>query len=306
MLKIKTFNELVIINILTLLLIVVIHFIHYNLLQIFLGIPFLLFFPGYVLISVLFARKDGLNRNEKIALSFGMSIVVTPLIGFVFNYTSWGISLESMLYAISAFIIVGSIIALIQRRHFKTLKLISEHRLNFPSLYGSTFNKILSVILGLAILGAVVVVIYAVAFPKTGEKYTEFYMLGPQGKAVDYPTNFILNGHQIVSVQYGTEVTEVNQNAGDVIIGIVNHEQQETDYSISLEINGNQTSIIYLKQQLSKIGPIRIDPEGKWEQAIGFAPQQIGANQKVELRLYKNNGTDPYLTLHLWVNVMDQ
>jgi uncharacterized membrane protein len=45
-----------------------------------------LFFPGYTLISALFPRKDSLSGVERLALSFGLSIAVVPLIGLILNY----------------------------------------------------------------------------------------------------------------------------------------------------------------------------------------------------------------------------
>ncbi|MFP3976163.1 MAG: DUF1616 domain-containing protein, partial [Dehalococcoidia bacterium] len=58
--------------------------------RIVLGILFVLFFPGYMLIAALFPRKESLDGIERVALSFGLSIAVVPLIGLVLNYTPWG------------------------------------------------------------------------------------------------------------------------------------------------------------------------------------------------------------------------
>jgi nucleoside-diphosphate-sugar epimerase len=41
----------------------------------------------------------------------------------------------------------------------------------------------------------------------------------------------------------------------------------------------------------------------RWEQPIGFAPQHVGDNQKVEFFLYKDGAATAEETLHLWVNV---
>ena len=47
----------------------------------------MLFLPGYALIATLFPRKDDLDGIERIALSFGLSIAITPLLGLALNYT---------------------------------------------------------------------------------------------------------------------------------------------------------------------------------------------------------------------------
>jgi uncharacterized membrane protein len=44
--------------------------------RIILGLPLVLFLPGYSLIATLFPRKDDLDAIERIALSFGLSIAI--------------------------------------------------------------------------------------------------------------------------------------------------------------------------------------------------------------------------------------
>ncbi|MCD6456429.1 MAG: DUF1616 domain-containing protein [Methanophagales archaeon] len=61
--------------------------------RIILGLPLVLFLPGYSLIAALFPRKDDLDAIEQIALSFGLSIAITPLLGLALNYTPFGIRL---------------------------------------------------------------------------------------------------------------------------------------------------------------------------------------------------------------------
>ncbi len=76
--------------------------------RVILGLPFILFIPGYILIFALFpARKTdrSIDIIERIALSFGLSIAVVPLIGLGLNYTPWGIRLEPILLSIFIFII---------------------------------------------------------------------------------------------------------------------------------------------------------------------------------------------------------
>ena len=63
--------------------------------RIVLGVLFVLFFPGYTLVAALFPARNSIGRIERLALSFGLSIAVVPLIGLGLNYTPWGIRLTT-------------------------------------------------------------------------------------------------------------------------------------------------------------------------------------------------------------------
>lgn len=98
-------------NLLVIVLVAAIIFFPSSIQRIILGLPFVLFIPGYVLMAALFTKKEGMGGIERVALSFGMSIAVVPLIGLILNYTPWGVRLESVLYSVASFIFIASIIA---------------------------------------------------------------------------------------------------------------------------------------------------------------------------------------------------
>lgn len=302
--KIRLPNGLLIIDILTVLLVLVILFIPSSFLRIAFGLPFLLFFPGFVLVAALFAHAGGMDGIEKIALSFGISIAVTALIGLGLNYTPWGIRLEPVLFAISTFIFILSGIAMLRQRQYGVFKLFIEHHLRLPGWEGSLLNKTLSIILAVTILGTVGVLIYTVSSPKVGERFTEFYILGLEGKAIDYPAKFTMKANRVVSVWYGDAAAAVSDTTGRVILGIVNQEQQKTTYSVSIQIDGQPVNIAYNGQNVSRLNAISLEQGEKWEGEIGFAPMHTGENQKVEFLLYKDGSNEVYNSLHLWFNAV--
>ena len=64
------------INTLALLLVLIVYFAPIQALRIILGIPFLLFSPGLVLMAAISPRKNGMTNSERIILSFVLSIIV--------------------------------------------------------------------------------------------------------------------------------------------------------------------------------------------------------------------------------------
>jgi uncharacterized membrane protein len=75
------------------------------------GILFALFFPGYALISALFPKGDSLGGIERLALGFGLSIAIVPLIGLILNFTPWGITLYPIVISVALFILIASAVA---------------------------------------------------------------------------------------------------------------------------------------------------------------------------------------------------
>ncbi|RLM60002.1 DUF1616 domain-containing protein, partial [Halorubrum sp. Atlit-26R] len=49
------------------------------------------------------ADRSGIDGIERVALSFGLSIAVVPLIGLVLNFTPWGIRLVPVVTAVAGF-----------------------------------------------------------------------------------------------------------------------------------------------------------------------------------------------------------
>ena len=302
--RIRLQNELLLLNILTIILIIIITFSPSStVLRVALGLPFLLFFPGYTLISALFPRKSALDGIERVALSFGLSIAIVPLIGLVLNYTPWGIRLYPILISLTIFILATSAVAWLRRRKLPEDEKISlSLNLSLPGWRGqSSLDRALSVILVVAILAAVGTLGYVIATPKVGEKFTEFYILGPEGKAENYPTEFVMSEGKVTQVSYGEKAKKGEM--GKVIVGIVNHEQEDASYRVEVRINERKVKIWLGGTEADEVGPVALSQGEKWEHEIGFAPSQVGSNQKVEFVLYKGNETYFKDPPHLWVNV---
>jgi uncharacterized membrane protein len=277
-LKIK--NELILLNLLVIVLILAIILFPSNVLRIILGIPFVLFFPGYALIAALFPRKEGIGSIERVALMFVMSIAIVPLIGLILNYTPLGIRLDSIVYSLASFIFIMSGIAWIRRKRLLGEERFSiEFHLALPGWGGGTWYKVLSVTLVVAVLGMLGIIGYVIATPKLGETFSEFYILPLEGTATDY----------LKELHVGEE--------GRVIVGIVNHESETVSYRVEVRINGAKNQELAL---------IVLENVEEWMQEVSFVPQIAGEKQKVEFLLYKDGEVEPCLDpLHLWLDVRE-
>lgn len=139
-----------------------------------------------------------------------------------------------------------------------------------------TWGGVLSIILALAILGALGMLGYTLINPGAGERFTEFYILGLDDKAIDYPEELMV----------GEE--------GKVKVGIINREQEIATYWVEVAIEGVKSN---------EVGTVTLGDGEKWEGVVGFVPGRVGDNQKVEFLLYKQGWDGVYQRLHLWVDV---
>jgi uncharacterized membrane protein len=134
-------------------------------------------------------------------------------------------------------------------------------------------DKIVTITLTILIVAAVCATIYIVVNPAPNEKFTEFYILGENGTAGDYPINMTAG------------------QTGNVTAGIVNHESADTSYK--LVITSNNNTVFEENVTLKNNEPVQI-------------PYTFKATKSGELKflLYKlPDENNVYRSLNIPVNV---
>ena len=140
----------------------------------------------------------------------------------------------------------------------------------------STLSRLLTIVITVIILATLGVLGYVLVTPAKPESFTEFYILGPEGKAIGYPTELSLG------------------DEGTVILGIVNQENRNLIYRVEIAVDG------ILNKEVGKIFLLNKE---KWEGEVAFKPANAGDRQKVEFLLYEGDYSSPKEQLYLWVNV---
>ncbi|MCG7843835.1 MAG: DUF1616 domain-containing protein [Methanomassiliicoccales archaeon] len=271
---------------LSLLLILIIYLLPDSVLRVIIGLPFILFFPGYAALSVLFPESKDLEIIERVALSFGLSIAISPLVGFGLNYTPFGIRLTPILLSLSALIIALSVGGLFRRDlakdpylPFDPMRTFDGYRKQFKAEKG--LDRALTIILVISILSSVIALVYVVAVPRQGESFTELYILGPGGMAEGYPRNLT-----------------VGEDAA-VIIGIANHEHRTVEYTVELWLvnmtftdNVTQVHAMYYFDSFTvTLEHTDVDLEGEWQpqwEELYHFNVSIPGNYKLWFLMYKD------------------
>ncbi|WP_160113909.1 DUF1616 domain-containing protein [Halobellus limi] len=139
-----------------------------------------------------------------------------------------------------------------------------------------TTERAVTWVLAVALLASLFGVVFFAANPPTvTEPFTEFYILGPDGSATDYPTNLSVG------------------ESGTVIVGVTNHEHEAVSYTVVMKLD-NET-----------VGerPVRLGDEETWEGEMSFTVEEPG-RQRLRLELYRGEVSgEPYRSLRLWVHV---
>ncbi|HMK45447.1 MAG TPA: DUF1616 domain-containing protein [Methanocella sp.] len=263
-------------------------FLSHSILRFAIGVILVLFLPGYTFVSVIYPGKKDLGALERAMLSVGLSIILVPFMGFFLNYTTVGVTGDSMTFATLLLVLLCLIIGFARRmalpveKRFKVDFYWPVPRIKKLILPASRKrgDVIVSFLLIYSILLLASVIIYIIFMPYQADKYTEFYILGPGGKMSNYPSSFTLGEHKPVT------------------IGIVNQEGATKDYDLIVTLNdGNLSHRIFTDH-------MTLANNQTLEKTINLAPDWAGNNLDVKFLLYMNGSrVKPYRECNLWINV---
>ena len=265
---------------------IVVPYLNVTIVRTIIGLIFVLSAPGYVVIAALFPSRNDISDAERAALSFGFSIGLLALVGLGLNYTPWGLRLESVLGFTTALTVLCVFIAVRRRgalskanRFAVSLEEVRSAVSVIRPGSGARLDRALSIIALVSIIVSASVFAYLVAAP-SNEHFTQLYVLGPYGKAADYPTNFTLG------------------DTSSVVVGVTNNEGRDTTYELVVRLNDSGNATTLHTEQLT------LGNGQTWQKPISLTPDKAGDGMKMEFLLYKSPDYDtPYREAYFWVNV---
>ena len=252
-------------------------------------------------------EQEGIDGIERIALSFGLSIAVVPLIGLLLNFTPWGIRLAPIVVSVSGFTLLCVAIAARRRDELPT-----EEQFQVPyqrwvsDARGEMFDPddqldaTLNIVLAVSVLLAVGSVGYAVAVPPQGEQFSEFYLLTEQS-----------DGERVAD-DYPQEIT-IDERP-ELIVGIGNQEYEQLNYTVVVQLQtvtteGN-TTIVEERTEIDRFTASVAHNETHHERHT-LVPTRTGEDLRVQYLLYTDDvpatptAETAYRELHLWMDILD-
>lgn len=243
------------------------------------GLVMVLFAPGYTLTEAIFTHRDDMDGAGRLALSFGLSVAALPLLALLLNALPWGIRLWPMVISLSTLTVLSVATAIFRRWWLSARNEAATPPQPHPLGWWSQQTRAARTgyLAGLAVLlliGAYASWVFLT--PNPAERLTEFYALGAEGLAENYPRE-----------------TTVNEEV-QLQLGIVNREGAPSRYRIEVREDN---------EKLAELGPINLKAGEKWEQPIRYWLAKAGDDQVVEILLFYNDSLSPYRSLKLWINV---
>lgn len=283
-----------------------------SLLRAALGLLFLLFLPGYAVVAALYPQRasestDSPTATERLALSFGISLVMVPIVTVLPMLGGGAVSLGGLLVAYDALVGTSVVVAVVRRG-----RLPETERLGVPlfewlgEVRRQSFadplsaDGLLNVVLGIVVVVAVGTMGFALLQPVDGTTATDFSLLtrGADGSLVasDYPTQFVKGDGQ------------------SVVLGIGNREGIQTHYTVvtrlqRVAVDGGTATVIESQELARSSATVETGETEYVTQTL--TPNLVGDDLRVVFYLYEGNvpaqvgsGTADQ-TLTLWISVSD-
>ncbi|RQH02267.1 DUF1616 domain-containing protein [Natrarchaeobius oligotrophus] len=263
--------------------------------------------------------RSGIDGIERVALAFGLSIAITPLIGLALNFTPWGIRLAPIMVATTGFTLAVTAIAAIRR-----WDLPPEDRFRVPyrEWYESGRTELLepesrtdgllNALLVLSIVLALGTVTFAIVVPPQGEEFSAVYILTE-------------DDGELVADGYPTDLSA--GESAEIVLGVDNHEHRTVDYTVVvLEQETDQVpnesgivdesnesvlneTVVTNQRELDRF-ETRLEHNESWHHAHSVEPSLTGENVRIVWLLYPDGGvpSEPTMettdySVHLWVNI---
>ncbi|MEF8785651.1 MAG: DUF1616 domain-containing protein [Haloarculaceae archaeon] len=288
------------------------------------GFPLLFFIPGYVLIAVLFPAREtavrldgsratsshsrqrdrrGLAWRERLALSFGSSVALLPLVGLVISLVGLDYDGTTIVTATSFVCALGLVPAVVYRsREPPTTRFYVPVDDWIATVKNGIFRQdrrsaVVNVAIAVLVVTTVVGVGYAMVVPNNAESFTSVSLLttNDQGElvAADYPE-------------------AINESGAELTLELESAEESTTDYTVVAELQRVDTSgasVTVTERATVTRMETQLAPGESWTRQHTVEPELSGEDLRLIYYVYEGDtpsepsteSADEYVAV--WVDV---
>jgi uncharacterized membrane protein len=253
------------------------------------------------------AGDRGIDGLERVALSFGLSIAVVPLLGLALNFTPFGIRLVPIVVTLGGFTAASTAVAAWRRRQLPSAE---RFRVPYRAWLAAARREVLdpptrldaalNVALAVAVLLAASSVVYAVAVPPQGEQFTELYLLTEDEDG------------ELVADGYPDSFTPGESES--LYVGVGNHEHETVEYTVVVQLQrvegeGNDSRVTDRERLDTFTATVAHNETWTAERSLTVDGDVTGEDLRLSFLLYEGDPpaaptrANAYRDVHLWVDV---
>ncbi|WP_226007311.1 DUF1616 domain-containing protein [Natrinema salinisoli] len=261
------------------------------------GLPLLVFAPGYVTVSALFPRSSSAQEvaaedrllirqavsvtdSERVALSFGVSLALLPLLALLIAATPWGYTGPVVITTVGCFTLFGAGFAAIRRsvvppadRYGIALgrRLEGVH----AAIFGveSSLHVAVNVALVLAVVLSLATAGYAFVSPQQGEQYTNLQLLTET------------DSDELVASGYPSEI-EPGESI-PFVIAVDNREDRDMNYTVVVQEQRLEDGDVVDRTELRRMDrQVSENATGHYEQNV--TPTADEGTVRVSVMLFRD------------------
>ena len=282
-----------------------------------LGVPVVTFLPGYAVVAAAFPQAHAitpgesawafdrrLRPRERAALSFGMSLLVVPLVLVGQSLAGFGLTPPATAGTLTLWICACLAVFAIRRHRLpesEKHRPLSRRPLRraLTTLGDANRSAQLGVVaLALSVLVAVVVLSTALVAPPAGDGYTRLSLLG---------------GNESDTLVGGEFPEEVAANDSLSITPVVeNNERSARSYRLDVRFQQVNTTgeLSVTNQSVAATRELTVADGATWQEPVTVSPGVTGENVRLLVTLTESGSgggaTDaPYRQTYLWLNVTE-
>jgi len=263
------------------------------------GLPLLLFVPGYVVLAALFPRNlsaahpdaadrlfatvsDGCLRPlERVSLSFGVSVALLPPLGLFVSWTGVGFRPGAVMATVTTVLLFGTTVAVARRflvpesERFTVSPTAWVSRQSAALRDRSTASRVATVALVVVALAATSTLAYGLVAPGGGDAYTN--------------VGLFTENESGALVTSGYPTTLATDESGDVVVVVENHEHRRVDYTLVVELQRvSRTDGSVTVRESVELDRARasVAPGERWRSDQTIRPELTGDDLRVAYMVY--------------------
>lgn len=251
------------------------------LIRVLFGVPLVLFIPGYALVSALFPSNESIDGLERLALGFGLSLAVMPLVALGIQYSPWRLGLRPIVGGLLATTVVFTAVAIFRRRRVPAPQRFAVVIPGSPIPPVKTWDRtswiaaVLIAVSLLLLLGSGAVLVYQ---RLQGNPITEFALYNADGKPEFYPRDLVPG------------------QGATVLLAVTNREKASATYHIVVRADNTQ---------VAAVPDFTVARGAEWRGPVQIRVPVLGEQIPIVFELYRDSDEtshQPYRTLRLFVN----